>query len=82
MSDIVERLRKLGSIKTSQLYSQRETLGEAAYEIERLAVLGWENHAKIKRLTAALQEIADDCQYGTGLERYASDIARKALNNE
>ena len=34
--DVIEKLRQLGSIETSQLYSQRKTLNEAADEIERL----------------------------------------------
>lgn len=37
--DIVERLRKMASIETSALYSQRKSLSEAAGEIERLRAL-------------------------------------------
>lgn len=39
MSDIVEDLRALASVETSQLYSQRRKLNAAADEIERLRVM-------------------------------------------
>lgn len=42
--DIVERLRKMASIETSALYSQRKSLSEAADEIVRLRSLANQHH--------------------------------------
>ena len=70
MRTIVTKLRALGDVRTSQLYSQRKTLNEAADEIDRLG--------------AALTVIAempneDDEWDGVDKFRFLRDLAKTAV---
>jgi hypothetical protein len=60
MTDIVERLRKMASIETSALFSQRKTLNEAATEIEALRRENQELRADCQRTDELLTAAVDD----------------------